>query len=159
MSNTNWQILVGTKVDTSGIQKQLDTMTKKSVTITPTIKGTKTVTQYADTMGNIVSTTKEWNKATGETETTISKASTKVNTMSDSINKANKGAFGLGQSFASITKKVVAFGAVTSIIGTFTTLMYSAVEAVKDFDDAMTEFKKVSTFDDSQLDSYTDKLS
>lgn len=64
----------------------------------------------------------------------------------------------LNQSFTSILGKVVKFGAATAIIGLFTTGITQAVQSVKEFDDSLTQFKKVSNLSGSALDSYTKKL-
>jgi len=64
----------------------------------------------------------------------------------------------LGQKITSVFAKVVAFGAVTSVIGLFTKGVYEAVQVVKDLDSAMVDFKKVSDLSGDELSDYADKL-
>lgn len=64
----------------------------------------------------------------------------------------------LGSTFVDTTKKVLQFGLSTSAIGLFQNAIAGAVEIVKDFDDALTEFKKVSDLSDDSLNEYTQQL-
>ena len=51
------------------------------------------------------------------------------------------------------------FGAVTSVIGAFTASITEAISAVKDLDDAMVDYQKVSDLSGDALSDYVDKLS
>lgn len=64
----------------------------------------------------------------------------------------------LGSQFVETTKKVAEFGLSTSAISLFANGVQSAVTTVKEFDDAVTELKKVSDLTGDSLDSYTQKL-
>ena len=65
---------------------------------------------------------------------------------------------GLAGHIANATKKVALFAVSTAIIGTFTASISTAITTVKDFDEALTEFKKVSDLSGLALDNYTKKL-
>lgn len=65
---------------------------------------------------------------------------------------------GLVGHIADATKKVALFAASTAIIGAFTAAVGQAVTTVKEFDSALTEFKKVSDLNGQALDNYTKKL-
>jgi len=54
--------------------------------------------------------------------------------------------------------KVTKFASVTAIIGAFTTAITESIKTVKDFDDALTDFKKVSDLSGESLTEYTEKL-
>ena len=54
--------------------------------------------------------------------------------------------------------KVLKFQIITKIITGFTTACREAVNVVKEFDTALTEFKKVSDLSGEALDKYTQKL-
>lgn len=60
--------------------------------------------------------------------------------------------------FISTMGKVIKFQLITKIITGFTQAVTQSVEIVKDFDSALTEFKKVSDLSGESLDSYTRKL-
>lgn len=64
----------------------------------------------------------------------------------------------LGSTFVDTTKKVLQFGLSTSVIGLFQNTLVDAVEIVKDFDDALTELKKVSDLSGDSLNEYTQYL-
>lgn len=64
----------------------------------------------------------------------------------------------LGSDFIDTTKKVAKFGVSTAVIGLFTASVANAVQIVKDFDDALTEFKKVSDLSGNSLNEYTQQL-
>ena len=164
MADTNFNIKVGAVVDTSSIPKQLASMPKQTVTITPILNtkglqtGIKTVTDYSDNLGNVVRTTEKFNEATGKSITTISKQKSAIDTTSQTLQTASKHTKTLGQDFIDTAGKVAKFGAITAIFGLVTTAIGSAVNVVKEFDSAMTEFNKVSDISGSNLDSYTEKL-
>lgn len=63
-----------------------------------------------------------------------------------------------GQEFSDSFGKVLRFGTITAIIGAFTKAMYDAVDVVKEFDDAITDLRKVSDLEGQALDDYTKKL-
>lgn len=63
-----------------------------------------------------------------------------------------------GQEFSDSFGKVLRFGTITAIIGAFTKAMYEAVNVVKEFDDAITDLRKVSDLEGQALDDYTKKL-
>lgn len=63
-----------------------------------------------------------------------------------------------GQEFSDSFGKVLRFGTITAIIGAFTKAMYDAIDVVKEFDDAMTDLRKVSDLEGQALDDYTKKL-
>lgn len=176
---TDFTLLVGTKIDDSQILQQLNTISKKtSVTVkvnadTGSLETLKTVTtKSTDAMGNLVTTTEKFNKSGDSLGTVVTGVTQKMETynktsnsasqanekISTSADKASKSTKSLGADFVDTTLKVAKFGASTAVIGIFYNAMQEAKEAVVDFDGALTEFNKVSSLSESQLDSYTQKL-
>ena len=102
------------------------------------------VNKYKDTLGKTVTETKTFNTATNQMTTTLKASETAVK--------------GLGADFVDTLGKVAKFGAVTAIIGAFTAAVASATTTVKDFNDATTDFRKVSDLSGKALDDYTAKL-
>ena len=91
--------------------------------------------------------------STGTTEAVKS-----VNEIDTSVKKASKGILTLGGDLTQTFLKVLKFGAVTSVIGAFTASITEAIKVTKDFDDALTDFKKVSDLSGDSLTEYTQKL-
>lgn len=158
---SDFNIKVGTSLDTTGLDKQLSAKTYKVTTTVVTKGGTeyeKTVTKLKDDTGKLYEATTMLNKSTGEASAKFTKASENTKQLSTDMKTAEKSGNTLSSRFVDITKKVIAFGAVTSLIGLFTKAMVEAVTVVKEFDSAMTEFNKVSNLSDESLDNYTAKL-
>ena len=103
-----------------------------------------TMTKLTDSVGNTRVEIDKFNSSGQKLGTTIKNSSKEVNT--------------LGQDFLNTLGKVAKFGAVTAIIGAFTTAITESIKTVKDFDDALTDFKKVSDLSGESLTEYTEKL-
>lgn len=194
----DFRLLVGAKIVDSDIQKQLDSMKPKSITVKTTTNGTKEIKQLEDELGRVHTVTTKVDKDGKELSSTLtqvkerfkevakdtktartevqkfSDASGKVTTATTRFNKAGenlgtitksftsdivkaeKHTKSLGEQFISNTKKVAQFGMSTAVLGTFSSLVYGGVEAVKELDDSLTELKKVSDLSGASLDSYTE---
>ena len=154
---------VGAKVNVKDVQKQLD-MTTAKITVTPVMNtkgiqtGTKTVTELKDAMGNFATVTEKANAQGKVLDSTVTKMGKSFSTSSKNIDGASKSATTFGQKVVDSTKKVAQFAISTTVIGLVTGAFYKAVSAVKAYDDAQTEFSKVSDLSGKQLDSYSDKL-
>lgn len=159
-----WSLKVGATVDVKSIQKQLN-MTTAKVTITPVLnnKGeftgvTKTVTQLNDALGKTYTITEKVNAENITLSSTVTKIGKSFSTSAKNIDSASKSATTFSQKIVDSTKKVAQFAISTTLIGLVTGAFYKAVSAVKDYDDAQTEFTKVSNLSGKELDSYSDKL-
>lgn len=86
------------------------------------------------------------------------KASSSVDTLGDSASKAETKAKSLGQSFSDIVLKVSKFYLATKPVQLLQQAFEEAIQSVKDFDDAMTDLRKVSDLDGQALTDYTVKL-
>lgn len=142
--DTNTSITERTqKIDnlSHSIKEEIKTTTDANNTVT-TLK--TTTDSYQDKLGNLITTVTEYNSATGQTTTETTKM---VN--------ANKK---LGQSFTDVIGKVAKFYLATLPIQAMQKAIMEAVQTIKDFDDAMTDFKKVSDLNGESLNNYTDKL-
>ena len=164
MADSNWSVRIGTRV-TDDIQKQLDTMPKKTVTVKAVLDntglktiGTTELTKYEDALGNVVVANKKFDASGKELNNTIKSVKSTVDTTSQTLQTASKHTKTLGQDFIDTAGKVAKFGAITAIFGLVTGAVAEAVNVVKEFDSAMTEFNKVSDISGSNLDSYTEKL-
>lgn len=142
--DTNTSITERTqKIDnlSHSIKEEIKTTTDANNTVT-TLK--TTTDSYQDKLGNLITTVTKYNSATGQTTTETTKM---VN--------ANKK---LEQSFTDVIGKVAKFYLATLPIQAMQKAIIEAVQTIKDFDDAMTDFKKVSDLNGESLNDYTDKL-
>lgn len=142
--DTNTSITERTqKIDnlSHSIKEEIKTTTDANNTVT-TLK--TTTDSYQDKLGNLITTVTEYNSATGQTTTETTKMA-----------NANKK---LGQSFTDVIGKVAKFYLATLPIQAMQKAIIEAVQTIKDFDDAMTDFKKVSDLNGESLNDYTDKL-
>lgn len=142
--DTNTSITERTqKIDnlSHSIKEEIKTTTDANNTVT-TLK--TTTDSYQDKLGNLITTVTKYNSETGQTTTETTKM---VN--------ANKK---LGQSFTDVIGKVAKFYLATLPIQAMQKAIIEAVQTIKDFDDAMTDFKKVSDLNGEALNDYTDKL-
>ena len=152
-----WHMGIGLKInaDTQPFETQAKAAAKKvSSSVTSTIKVSadgksvtqlnKTLEKTVDDTGKVTSKMQAFNSATGQVTTTVKQSSTAVK--------------GLGEDFVDTLGKVAKFGAVTAVIGAFTAAIAEAAKTVKDFDDAIVDYEKVSNLSGQALDDYTQKL-
>ena len=149
---SNFVLKINGKVDASQIQKDLSKMTP-TITVQTVLKGggTKAVTTYSDAVNNTVKVTKEFNSQNQLVAEGISRVSVNAEKATTKIGQ-------LGKDFLTTTTKVLQFGASTAVIGLFTAACGEAVSTLTEFDDAITDFKKVSDLSGDSLDAYTEKL-
>ena len=154
----DYRMIVGTKIDGTDIQQQIDKLPVKKIVVQATVKGSKEIKTMTDDMGNLFNTTTDFDKAGKNLGTTLDSVKTNFKNTSNQIKTASTHTETLTSKFTEIIKKVTAFGLATSVIGLFTKSMYEALQVVKEFDSAMTEFKKVSDLSGEGLENYTEKL-
>ena len=115
-------------------------------------KVTFTTEQYTDAQGKVL------RDAKGHV---LKNASEQITKISASIKDASKNTKDLGvglRDFSGTLLKVAEFQIITKILNLATSAMSEAVSTVKEYDDALTEFKKVSDLSGESLDEYTEKL-
>ena len=93
-----------------------------------------------------------------ETAKTAKQASGSITNLGEVTSKAGTQAKSLGQSFGDIVTKVGKFYLATKPIQMMQQAFDEALQSVKDFDDAMTDLRKVSDLDGQALTDYTIKL-
>lgn len=101
---------------------------------------------------------KESSQNLSETAKTAKQASGSITNLGDSTSKTATKAKSLGQSFGDIVTKVGKFYLATKPIQMMQQAFDEAIETVKEFDDAMTDLRKVSDLDGEALTDYTIKL-
>ena len=93
-----------------------------------------------------------------ETTKTAKQASGSITNLGEVTSKAGTQAKSLGQSFGDIVTKVGKFYLATKPIQMMQQAFDEAVETVKEFDDTLVEFRKVSDLSGDSLTAYTQKL-
>ena len=101
---------------------------------------------------------KDLNKDLKDLDKNSKKATDSVKNLGNSLNQVDKDSKSLGQSFGDIVTKVGKFYLATKPIQMMQQAFDEAIETVKEFDDAVTEFNKVSDLSGESLDDYTQKL-
>jgi hypothetical protein len=98
---------------------------------------------------------------TGTLSVDMTQAQKGVNTMSESISgtqKKVKGLSGVLKDFGTTVGKVFKFAAATAAIGAVTTAVYSAGQAIKEYDAALIDYQKVSDLSGESLNKYAKHL-
>ena len=138
------------KANADGLDKSIKKVTDRTYTVKLKADGgsirtlTQGVTSADGKLQGVVKTMTKFNAQGRELNTTITQSARNVKTW--------------GQNFADSFEKVLRFGTITAIIGAFTSAMADAVKVVKEFDDTLVEFRKVSDLSGDSLTAYTQKL-
>ena len=101
---------------------------------------------------------KDLNKDLKDLDKNSKKTTDSVKNLGNSLNQVDKDSKSLGQSFGDIVTKVGKFYLATKPIQMMQQAFDEALQSVKDFDDAMTDLRKVSDLDGEALTDYTIKL-
>lgn len=131
-----------------------------------------TTTKASGEIETVTKTTKSWKDANGylhESITTVDKDGKQVGATIENIKKAEqdtakqtqefgKQAETLGTKFSNMMKNFATFYVATLPTQLFRQAISESVQLVKDFDNALIEFRKVSDLSGESLDAYTDKL-
>lgn len=101
---------------------------------------------------------KDLNKDLKDLTDNAKKASNAAKDLGNSLDKVDEDSKSLGQSFGDIVTKVGKFYLATKPVQMMQQAFDEALQSVKDFDDAMTDLRKVSDLDGQALTDYTIKL-
>ena len=101
---------------------------------------------------------KDLNKDLKNLDKNAKKATDSAKNLGNSLNQVDKKSKSLGQSFGDIVTKVGKFYLATKPIQMMQQAFDEAVETVKEFDDTLVEFRKVSDLSGDSLTAYIQKL-
>ena len=138
------------KANTLALDKSIKSVTDRTYTVKVKADGSsvKTLTQDVTSadgkLQGVVKTMEKVDAKTGKVTTTIT--------------QTGKAVKSLGADFVDTFGKVAKFGAITAVIGAFTGAVAEAGKTVKEFDDTLVEFRKVSDLSGDSLTAYTKKL-
>lgn len=137
-NNRNYSILVGIKLDTGDVQKQLDEIKGSEIKFKVTVSGKKELDETVKAQREAEKAAKEAAKAEKKALKEREKAQKDLQNQIESLGLTYQQANAIMQ--ASI-----------EVIGRM-------IDSVFELDDALTEFKKVSDLSGASLDAYVDKL-
>lgn len=151
-----YRIKVIGELDATQIRKELDDISKTPLKVNGTLGG---VGASADKATKGI---KRLNGAISETNKQTKKVHTRrvagtYANIGKEAEKSTKKVKGLGAETLHVTKKVIQFGAITSVIRGVTSGFADMVQNVFELDAALTEFKKVSNLTGKELEKYTDQ--
>lgn len=116
---------------------------------------TKTVNDGAETVTRQVKSVQD---AVGNSSSAVVNETTKLNkNLDETKKKTNDLGVGL-TNFTGTLVKIAEFQIINGILNAFVNSVTDAINAVHDFDDALTDFKKVSDLTGDSLQDYTQKL-
>jgi hypothetical protein len=160
MANGNFILGVSAQItNLNDVQNQLKNLKlAKSISVPIELKNgqqaIRTVNTFKDKIGQTVREVQTFNTVTGKT-------SSEIKSVSLNIEKANKALNPFGAGLENLLKtgaKVAVFSVLASAINSVKDAMASTIDVVKDFDDALTEFKKVSDLSGEALSDYAKQL-
>jgi hypothetical protein len=154
----DFRLLLGAQFDNMAVKKALDSIPKNARTVQVEVKGNNTFLKSTTEEGNKLTTSMtRVNTKTGETKQMFERTKVSAEKMNTELKTSSKHVSTLGEKFIDVTKKVLAFGAVTSMISLFSKSMYEAVESVKALDSSLTELRKVTDLNGESLKAYTEQ--
>ena len=130
----NYSIVVGIKLDTSDVQKQLDAIKSREIKVKVDVEGNEKLKETAETMGQLPKHSKTIKEETDKATDSIK----------DQVDEVEKLGLTYQQANAIMSKSVEMIGMM--------------VDSVFSLDDALTSFKKVSDLSGQSLDNYVEKL-
>ena len=101
---------------------------------------------------------KDLNKDLKNLDKNAKQATDSAKNLGNSLSQVDKNSKSLGQSFGDIVTKVGKFYLATKPIQMMQKAFDEAIETVKEFDDTLVEFRKVSDLSGDSLTAYTQKL-
>ena len=171
LKNLSTKSVVQTKIKVNGkdalktIRKYYDELQKIEI-VTKEITNMQGGTFLGnDSKGHIINGQTEkvesLKQAYDKTATSAKKTSQAVDTYNDSVKNASKSTEDLGvglTNFWGTMKKIAEFQIINGILSSFVEVATQSIQTVHDFDDALTDFKKVSDLTGESLKEYTQQL-
>ena len=159
-NNRNYSILVGIKLDTGDVQKQLDEIKGSEIKFKVTVDGKKELDETVKAQREAEKAAK---KAAKEQEKAAKKAAKEQEKAAKEAAKAEKKALKEREKAQKdLQNQVESLGLTyqqaNAIMQASIEVIGRMIDSVFELDDALTEFKKVSDLSGASLDAYVDKL-
>lgn len=164
----NFQLNLEAKVDVSAIRKQLKEVgktTKISIDSEGVQKAVQNVTKFKDAVGNTTTVTQKFDKEGKYLNTTLSQTSRvakdtakEVKNVGDAVDNTGKQAMTLGERFTAAGRKLQSVNGIFQALKNAAVTFEQTLQPLLEFEDSLTELKKVSDLSGESLDEYTKKL-
>lgn len=164
----NFQLNLEAKVDVSAIRKQLKEVsktTKISIDSEGVQKAIQNVTKFKDAVGNTTTVTQKFDKEGKYLNTTLSQTSRvakdtakEVKNVGDAVDNTGKQAMTLGERFTAAGRKLQSVNGIFQALKNAAVTFEQTLQPLLEFEDSLTELKKVSDLSGESLDEYTKKL-
>ena len=156
------------EVDIDNIKKQLREIgktTKVKIGTDGVAKTTQEITKLKGESGETVRILEKFGEKGKTVDATFSKVSQEISKTSSAVSKATKEISKtsdtvetLGNKFDSMGKKIQSINGIFQAVKNVVVNFGQAIEPLLEFEDSLTEFKKVSDLSGEALDEYTKKL-
>ncbi len=142
-----FQLDLKAKVDVADIKKQLREVSKTTeikLNADNTRRATKNITEFKDATGQAYTATEKFNKEGKLLSTTLKTTAKESETLGTKLSNMGSKIQSINGIFQALKNVAVSFG--------------QALQPLLEFEDSLTELKKVSDLSGTSLDNYTDKL-
>lgn len=159
VATSGYSLQVGVRVDTNTLRNQLDTFGSKYVlNISANVTGLQQTSKLSTNIGNIATNADRMASSMRTAETASTRFASKATSDYNKLERTIQGAIESQKSWGKVLVDQARTRAVTLAINEVIQLTQEAVQTIKEFDDALTEMKKVTDLSGEALDNYTKKL-
>lgn len=159
VSSSGYSLQVGVRVDTNSLKSQLDTFGGKYVlNIQANVTGIEQTSKLSTNIQNMTANVQQMSVSMGTATNATNKFTSQATTDYNKLGRTIQGAIESQKSLGKVLVDQARTRAVTLAINEVIQLTQQAVQTIKEFDDALTEMKKVSDLSGEALDDYTKKL-
>ena len=159
VSASGYSLQVGVRVDTNALRTQLDTFgTKYVLNIRANVTGIEQTSKLSTNIQNINNNVNAMSSSMSTATTATNRFTSQATSDYTKLGRTIQGAIESQKSLGKVLVDQARTRAVTLAINEVIQLTQQAVQTIKEFDDALTEMKKVSDLSGEALDNYTKKL-
>lgn len=159
VATSGYSLQVGVRVDTNTLRNQLDTFGSKYVlNINANVTGLQQTSKLSTNIGNIATNADRMASSMRTAETASNRFASKATNDYNKLEKTIQGAIESQKSWGKVLVDQARTRAVTLAINEVIQLTQEAVQTIKEFDDALTEMKKVTDLSGESLEKYTKQL-
>lgn len=159
VATSGYSLQVGVRVDTNTLRNQLDTFGSKYVlNISANVTGLQQTSKLSTNIGNIATNADRMASSMETARNASSKFASQATNDYNKLGRTIQGAIESQKSWGKVLVDQARTRAVTLAINEVIQLTQEAVQTIKEFDDALTEMKKVCDLSGESLEKYTKQL-
>lgn len=165
----DFRLNIKAQVNIDDIKKQLKEVSKtEKITIDASgaQKATRSITKLKDELGNTYTATKKFDKEGNYVNTTLTttskvakEATKEVKNVGTAVEDTSKKSQTFGERFETMGRKLQSINGIFQALKNAVVTFGQVMQPLLEFEDSLTEFKKVSDLSGEALDEYTKKLS